>query len=175
MNNLFYFNRRGGVCALHKDLDAEMLPHEESVIYRAISPLQARYFLVMKHIDMDLMLVAPVFEAKRKDTKKIGINGKRYWVNFMTFYVVPIGIMEAVPGKYLDYSFKTISAIYESHNNVLKDKLRHNEKCRTGIEKKRQEQQRYRESERHRLKKKELRIPSHLRVDSNLDDYCVEG
>lgn len=164
-DNLIYFNRRGAVCALRKDLDEAALPHEESVVYRAISPLQARYFLVMKHIDMDLMLVAPVYGAKRKDTKSVGINGKRFWVNFMTFYVVPVKIMEAVPGKYLDYSFKTITGIYDSHNNVLKTKWRSEAEHREISQMRRQERQRYCESERHRLKKKELRIPSHLKAD----------
>lgn len=165
-NSLFYFNRRGAVCALRRDIEVSQLPHEEAVSFRAISSLQARCFLVMKHIDMKLMLVAPVFTAKRKDTKSIGINGKRFWVNFMTFYVVPVGIMEAVPGKYLDYSFKTITAIYESHNNVLRAKWRQETAAREAYKALRQTRQRYCEGERHRLAKKELRIPGHLLTGS---------
>lgn len=65
--SLFYFNRRGAVCALRKNMDMTNLNHDPSVVYRSVSSLQARYFLVMKHIDMDLMLVALVFGAKRKE------------------------------------------------------------------------------------------------------------
>lgn len=122
------FNRRGAICAFNKNLDVELLDSlkgEEFVIYKAIANLQAKYFVVMKRISDDLMLVAPAFETqKKKDCKGIRVNGKRFWVNFMTFYVVPVRIMEAVPGKYLDYSYKTICGIYESHNNVLKEKWR---------------------------------------------------
>lgn len=156
-NSLLYFNRRGAVCALRKNISEAQLPQEYAEVYHTVSSRQARYFLVMKHIDMNLMLVAPVFEAKRKDTKSIGINGKRFWVNFMTFYVVPVDMMEAVPGKYLDYSFKTITAIYESHNNVLNARSRRKEKERRAEQIYRQTRQRYCERERHRLSKK-LRI-----------------
>ena len=87
--------------------------------------LPAKFFVVMKRINDTYMLVAPVFETqKKRDCKGIRVNNRRFWVNFMTFYVVPEKIMEAVPGKYLDYSYKTICAIYDSHNNVLREKWR---------------------------------------------------
>lgn len=88
----------------------------------------------------------------------------------MTFYVVPVDIMKAVPGKYLDYSFKTITAIYESHNNVLNSKWRREAEERAVNRMVRHARQRYRESERKRLSRKELRIPGHLRNGR----YCIE-
>ena len=122
------FNRRGAICAFNKRPQQEMmaaLSNDDQVVCRAIADLQAKYFVVMKRISEDHMLVAPVFEVqKRKDCKGIRINNKRLWVNFMTFYVVPVQIMEAVPGKYLDYPYRTICAIYDSHNHVLKEKWR---------------------------------------------------
>lgn len=122
------FNRRGMICAFTKNPTLELmqsLKEDELVVFSAIENLQAKYFVVMKRISDDYMLVAPAFETqKKKDCKGIRVNGKRFWVNFMTFYVVPVRIMEAVPGKYLDYAYKTISGIYESHNNVLKEKWR---------------------------------------------------
>lgn len=122
------FNRRGAICAFNKALSPEVLDalnREELVIYRAIAKLQAKYFVVMKRINEAYMLVAPVFETqKKRDCKGIRVNNRRFWVNFMTFYVVPEKIMEAVPGKYLDYSYKTICAIYDSHNNVLRERWR---------------------------------------------------
>ena len=80
----------------------------------------------------------------------------------MREYLERVKHMEAAPGKYLDYSFNTITAIYESHNNVLNAKWRGEAEHRENNQMKRQERQRYLESERHRLKKKELRIPGHL-------------
>ena len=122
------FNRRGAICAFNKALPQEVLNdlnREELVIYRAIEKLQAKFFVVMKRINDTYMLVAPVFETqKKRDCKEIRVNNRRFWVNFMTFYVVPEKIMEAVPGKYLDCSYKTICAIYDSHNNVLREKWR---------------------------------------------------
>ena len=76
------------------------------------------------------MLVAPVFTKQRKDCKKIRINRKEYWVNFMTFYIVPVKMMEPAPGKYLDFSYRTITDIYRSHNNVVKNILAQDQKDR---------------------------------------------
>lgn len=98
------FNRRGAICTFNKALPPEVLDSlssEELVIYRAIAKLQAKYFVVMKRINEAYMLVAPVFETqKKRDCKGIRVNNRRFWVNFMTFYVVQEKIMEAVPGVY---------------------------------------------------------------------------
>ena len=88
--------------------EKEALTREERVIFRAIEKLDAKYFVVMKRISEKYMLVAPVFTSRRKDCKKIHINNKEFWVNFMTFYMAPEKIFEAVPGKYLDFSYRTI-------------------------------------------------------------------
>lgn len=157
-NSLIYFNRRGAVCALRKEYDVARLPRDQCEIHGSLSSLQARYFVVMKRIDKRLMLVAPVFSAKRKDSKSIWINGKRFWVGFMNFHVVPEDLFEAVPGKYLDHSFKTIADIYESHNNVLKSRKLQERKRRTMCQVKRRIRRKYCESERHRLAKQELQI-----------------
>lgn len=122
---LINFNRRGAICTYNKsfgDKELKSLTAEEQVIAEAVRILNARYFVVMKRIDEGHMLVAPVFTAKRRECKSIRINNKQLWVNFMTFYVVPEQIMQAVPGKYLDYPYRTVTAIYSSHNNVLKEK-----------------------------------------------------
>jgi hypothetical protein len=161
-HTLFYFNRRGAVCALSKSVDPEALNKDASVVYRAISPLKAKYFLVMKHISGSHMLVAPVFDAKRKDCKVVRINGKRLWVNFMTFYVVPVHLMEAAPGKYLDYSFKTITGIYTSHNNVLKEKWRREAEARAWDEILRKNSRNFRQQERRRARQEPLVVPSYL-------------
>lgn len=124
---LIEFNRRGFICAFNKDLTAaeqEALSKEERVVFKAMNKLEAKYFVVMKRISEQYMLVAPIFTSKHKDCKKIRINNKEFWVNFMTFYMVPEKLFEAVPGKYLDYSYRTITDIYTSHNNVLKEKWR---------------------------------------------------
>lgn len=124
---LIEFNRRGFICAFNRKMtpgEKEALTGEERVIFRAIEKLDAKYFVVMKRISEKYMLVAPVFSSRRKDCKKIRINNKEFWVNFMTFYMVPEKIFEAVPGKYLDFSYRTITDIYTSHNNVLKEKWR---------------------------------------------------
>lgn len=81
------------------------------------------------------MIVVPVFDVKRKDNKIIRINNHQYWVGFINFYVVPEKIFEAAPGKYLDYSYWTINAIYTSHNNVLKKKLKSKRTARREAEK----------------------------------------
>ena len=114
---LIEFNRRGFICAFNKDLAAaeqEALTKEERVVFKAMNKLEAKQY----------MLVAPIFTSKHKDCKKIRINNKEFWVNFMTFYMVPEKLFEAVPGKYLDYSYRTITDIYTSHNNVIKEKWR---------------------------------------------------
>lgn len=124
---LIEFNRRGFICALNNDMDAKerkKLTKEERVMHQSVIGLHAKYFVVMKRISEKEMLVAPVFTSKRKNCKKIHVNNKEYWVNFMTFYVVPEKIFQAVPGKYLDHSYKTITDIYTSHNNTLKEKWR---------------------------------------------------
>ena len=125
--NMFEFNRRGFICALNRNMtvqEVEELSRKEFVIYKALQKLDAKYFVVMKRISETMMLVAPVFVSQRKKCKKIRINQREYWVNFMSFYAVPEKLFEAAPGKYLDYSYKTISEIYTSHNNVLKEKWR---------------------------------------------------
>lgn len=124
---LIEFNRRGFICAFNRKMtpgEKEALIGEERVILRAIEKLDAKYFVVMKRISEKYMLIAPVFSSRRKDCKKIRINNKEFWVNFMTFYMVPEKIFEAVPGKHLDFSYRTIMDIYTSHNNVLKEKWR---------------------------------------------------
>lgn len=117
--NQYYFNRRGSICALGKSVSKDKLSEEEQVVYRALEELQTRFFVVMKHISANKMLVAPVFKAKRMECRKIGINHKEYWVNFMTFYVVPVKMMETAPGKYLDHSYTAVTDIYHAHNTVL--------------------------------------------------------
>lgn len=125
MTRYYDFNHRGAVCAFDQECEKETLTKEELAISRTLKELNARYFVVMKRIDDDHMLVAPVFTKQpRKDSKVVLINGKKLWVNFMTFYAVPYKIMAATPGKFLDYSYKAISGIYQSHNSVLKEKWR---------------------------------------------------
>lgn len=51
-------------------------------------------------------------------------------MNFMTFYVVPYKIMMTTPGKYMDYSYKSICGIYHSHNSVLKEKWRRQDEAK---------------------------------------------
>ena len=127
---IIYFNRRGAICALSANKAEMGLNIEESAIHRNLAELQTKYFLVMKHISNRRMLVAPVFTKQRKDCKKIRINRKEYWVNFMTFYIVPVKMMEPAPGKYLDFSYRTITDIYRSHNNVVKNILVQDQKDR---------------------------------------------
>lgn len=127
---IIYFNRRGAICALSANKAEMGLNIEESAIHRNLAELQTKYFLVMKHISNRRMLVAPVFTKQRKDCKKIRINHKEYWVNFMTFYIVPVKMMEPAPGKYLDFSYRTITDIYRSHNNVVKNILAQDQKDR---------------------------------------------
>lgn len=127
---IIYFNRRGAICALSANKAEMGLNIEESAIHRNLAELQTKYFLVMKHISNRRMLVAPVFTKQRKDCKKIRINRKEYWVNFMTFYIVPVKMMEPAPGKYLDFSYRTITDIYRSHNNVVKNILAQDQKDR---------------------------------------------
>lgn len=127
---IIYFNRRGAICALSANKAEMGLNLEESAIHRNLAELQTKYFLVMKHISNRRMLVAPVFTKQRKDCKKIRINRKEYWVNFMTFYIVPVKMMEPAPGKYLDFSYRTITDIYRSHNNVVKNILAQDQKDR---------------------------------------------
>ena len=125
MTRYYDFNHRGAVCTFDQECEREALTREELAISKTLKDLNARYFVVMKRIDDDHMLVAPVFTKQpRKDGKVVLINGKKLWVNFMTFYVVPYKIMEAAPGKFLDYSYKAICGIYQSHNSVLKEKWR---------------------------------------------------
>lgn len=131
MTRYYDFNHRGAICAFDQECEKEVLTREELVISRTLKDLNARYFVVMKRIDDDHMLVAPVFTKQpRKDGKRIQINGKRFWVNFMTFYVVPYKIMMATPGKYMDYSYKSICGIYHSHNSVLKEKWRRQDEAK---------------------------------------------
>lgn len=130
---IIYFNRRGAICALSANKAEIGLNMEESAIHRNLAELQTKYFLVMKHISNKRMLVAPVFTKQRKDCKKIRINRKEYWVNFMTFYIVPVKMMEPAPGKYLDFSYRTITDIYRSHNNVVKNILAQNQKDRKNV------------------------------------------
>ena len=127
---IIYFNRRGAICALSANKAEMGLNIEESAIHRNLAELQTKYFLVMKHISNRRMLVAPVFTKQRMDCKKIRINRKEYWVNFMTFYIVPVKMMEPAPGKYLDFSYRTITDIYRSHNNVVKNILAQDQKDR---------------------------------------------
>lgn len=127
---IIYFNRRGAICALSANKAEMGLNIEESAIHRNLAELQTKYFLVMKHISNRRMLVAPVFTKQRKDCKEIRINRKEYWVNFMTFYIVPVKMMEPAPGKYLDFSYRTITDIYRSHNNVVKNILAQDQKDR---------------------------------------------
>lgn len=135
---IIYFNRRGAICALGANKAEMGLNMEELAIHRNLTELQTKYFIVMKHVSKKHMLVAPVFTKQRKDCKKIRINRKGYWVNFMTFYIVPVKMMEPAPGKYLDFTYRTITDIYRSHNNVLKnildqdksDKMTHKQECK---------------------------------------------
>lgn len=152
---LIEFNRRGAVCVFCRNpepKEIETLTKEEKVIYKAIAGIDARYFVVMKRINARYMIVVPVFDAKRKDSKIIRINNHQYWVGFMNFYVVPEKIFEAAPGKYLDYSYRTINAIYTSHNNVLKERWRREkEKCMADQELRRRERERKRNERRYHM------------------------
>ncbi|MCD8337846.1 MAG: hypothetical protein LUD18_11395, partial [Lachnospiraceae bacterium] len=61
---------------------------------------------------------------RRKDTKGVRINGKRYWARTMVFTPVPVNALEIVCGKYLDNPYQAISAIYDTHNRILAEQKR---------------------------------------------------
>lgn len=161
-NKLINFNRRGMICAINKTCQEQNLTSEEAVICRTVAGLDARYFVVMKRIDDRHMLVAPVFGKKRRNCRTIGINGRQFWVNFMTFYVVPEQAMEAAPGKYLDNSYKSISAIYTSHNNVLNEKWRR-EKEERMMDQELRRLARERKYKKHRYNMDRYEIPEYIR------------
>lgn len=78
MTRYYDFNHRGAICAFDQECEKEALTREERAISRTLKDLNARYFVVMKRIDDDHMLVAPVFTKQpRKDGKRIQINGKK--------------------------------------------------------------------------------------------------
>ncbi len=91
---------------------------------KSLLSLQADYFVVIRQLDDTQVLTVPVVAARRKDTKGVRINRKRYWARVMAFTPVPVELLEIAPGKELDTPYQSISAIYDTHNRILAERKR---------------------------------------------------
>ena len=132
-NNLYEI-KRGSIC--------ELLGRDEQMPDAVLAWMSAnrqacerlfstnpRYILVMKCIDEETILTAPVYEKQMKNTKGIGINGQRFWVRFTEFVPMPVSMVMPACGKKLDHPGATITAVYETHRITKSRGWRIRQKC----------------------------------------------
>ena len=132
-NNLYEI-RRGSICELlgkseQLSSDAASWMSENKEACERLFSTNPRYMLVMKCIDEENILTAPVYEKQLRNTKGIRINGQKFWVKFAEFVPMPVSMVIPACGKMLDHPGVTITAIYETHRITKSRGWRIRQKC----------------------------------------------
>lgn len=129
-----YEIKRGSICELlgkNEQLPSSAITWmiENAEDCERLFSTSPRFMLVMKCIDEQNLLIAPVYERQMKNTKGIGINGQRFWVRFTEFIPMPVSMVMPACGKRLDHASATITAVYETHRISKSRGWRIKQKC----------------------------------------------
>ena len=120
MMEKLYELKRGTVCELMSrdemiDVNARVWMTQNVELCDRLYTSQQRFLLVMKLLPGDMLLVTFVYDRLVRNTRRISVNGERYWVKYDEFFVIPSALVMAAAGKKLDRRVAAVTGIYETH------------------------------------------------------------
>ena len=129
-----YEIKRGSICELlgrkeQLSQSAASWMIENPRLCERLFSTNPRYILVMKCIDDENILIAPIYERQMRNMKEISINGQRFWVRFSEFVSMPASMVIPACGKMLDHLGATVTAIYKAHRITKSRGWRIKQKC----------------------------------------------
>lgn len=111
--------KRGDVCGLRKDTEIGYFTIKQRKIYNYLKSKKTARFWVMKVTDEGSVILAPMYICREKDSEKVFLNKRSYWVRFSEFLLVPKSFVNEVPDYQLEDSYQTVTRIYKRHNAYL--------------------------------------------------------
>lgn len=120
--------KRGTICRQSILIPREKMTLREQKIYKSMLLKKPIYFLIMKCIDEEQFLVALVYDKQIKNSKKIHLGKKSFWVIFSEFFVVPKRFMVPDEANQLSNAYETVTSVYDSHARYIKERRKLSEK-----------------------------------------------